>query len=340
MRRFRLLSLVLTLPVLVLALAACSGDTDASAPPASATAPATAAGSGSSALRVVATTTVLGDVVGEIVRCGGGTITTLMPVGADPHDFAASSDQVASMVGADLVVANGLGLEGGLGDALENATADGATVLEVADLVDPLPFAEIGHADEHADEHAGEEADEHAHGDLDPHFWFDMQRMATAATLVGERLTELTGDPAFTTCAMQTADGIRAAEAEVRATLESVPANQRVLVTDHNAFGYLAKAYGYEIVGTVIPSGTTMAEPSSADLAELAAVVRAENVPAIFTDANANTQLAQTVAEESGIDVQVLPLYSGGLGEPGGSAGTYLDMMRTNAQTIADGLDG
>ena len=328
MRRVRLLPPALTLPVLALTLAACSTATDGSAPAAS----PTGTSSGSSSVRVVATTTVLGDVVGEIVRCGGGSVTTLMPVGADPHDFAASSDQVASMVGADLVVANGLGLEGGLGDALENATADGATVLEIAELVDPIPFAEIGHADEHA----GEDA----HGDLDPHFWFDMQRMATAATLVGERLTELTGDPAFTTCATQTADGIRAAEAEVRATLESVPANQRVLVTDHNAFGYLAKAYGYEIVGTVIPSGTTMAEPSSADLAELAAVVRAENVPAIFTDANSNTQLAQTVAEESGIDVQVLPLYSGGLGEPGGPAGTYLDMMRTNAQTIANGLGG
>lgn len=332
MRRSRLLPPVLVLPALALTLAACSTSTDATAPAAS----PTGAASGSSSVRVVATTTVLGDVVGDIVRCGGGSMTTLMPVGADPHDFAASSDQVAEMVGADLVVANGLGLEGGLGDALENATADGATVLEVAALVDPLPFASIGHADEHADEHAGEDA----HGDLDPHFWFDMQRMATAATLVGERLTDMTGDPAYATCATQTADGIRAAEAEVRATLESVPVERRVLVTDHNAFGYLANAYGYEIVGTVIPSGTTMAEPSSADLAALATVIRTEKVPAIFTDASSNTQLAQTVAEESGLDVRVLPLYSGGLAEPGGPAGTYLDMMRTNAQTIADGLGG
>lgn len=317
-----LVRVAVALPALALTLAACGSE----AAPSSGSSAVTA----SPTVEVVATTTVLGDVVGQIVRCAGGTVSTLMPVGADPHDFAASSDQIAALVGADLVVANGLGLEGGLGDALENATADGATVLEVAELVDPLPFTPVGHADEHAEEEA--------HGPLDPHFWFDMQRMAKAATIVGERLTEITGDAAFTTCATQTADEILAAETDVRATLESVPADRRVLVTDHNAFGYLANAYGYEIVGTVIPSGTTMAEPSSADLAALAAVIRTENVPAIFTDASANTRLAQTVAEESGLDVQVLPLYSGGLGEPGGPAGTYVDMMRTNAQTIAAGL--
>lgn len=321
----------IALPALALTLAACgSGTSDTAA------GPSTAASAKASSVHVVATTTVLGDVVGEIVRCGGGTIETLMPVGADPHDFAASSDQVADMVRADLVVANGLGLEGGLGDAIENAASDGATVIEVAELVDPLPFALIGH-DEHGDEHAGEED---THGDLDPHFWFDMNRMATAATLIGDRLTELTGDTAFSACAAQTADEIRAAESEVRAKLESVPVDRRVLVTDHNAFSYLAAAYGYEIVGTVIPSGTTMAEPSSADLAELAAVITAEQVPAIFTDAANNTQLAETVAAETGLDIAVLPLYSGGLSEPGGPAGTYLDMMRTNAQTIATGLGG
>lgn len=315
MRR-RLLA-VLAVPALT--LAACGGSSVTSS-------------SSSSAVHVVATTTVLGDVVGRIVRCGGGTLTTLMPVGADPHDFAASSSQVAEMVSADLVVANGLGLEGGLGEALENAQADGANVLEVAELVEPLPFAEIGHSDGHGSEDV--------HGDLDPHFWFDMQRMAKAATIVGERLAEITGDVAYTMCAAKTADEIRVAEAEVRATLESVPVDRRVLVTDHNAFGYLADAYGYEIVGTVIPSGTTMAEPSSADLAALAQVIRTKKVPAIFTDATANTQLAQTVADESGLAVRVLPLYSGGLGEPGGPAGTYVDMMRTNARTIAEGLGG
>ncbi len=101
----------------------------------------------------IGTTTMLGDVVGDIMECAGGTAETLMPVGADPHDFSASSAQVARLVEADLVVANGLGLEEGLADALEGAEADDARVLEVAPLVDPIEFGgEHGHEDEGEDQ--------------------------------------------------------------------------------------------------------------------------------------------------------------------------------------------
>ncbi len=91
---------------------------------------------------VVSTTTQLGSVVGEIIACASPTSSaiTLLPIGADPHDFSPSSDQVAVMVTSDLVVTNGLMLEEGLEDALENAAADGATILEIAPLVDPIPF--------------------------------------------------------------------------------------------------------------------------------------------------------------------------------------------------------
>jgi zinc/manganese transport system substrate-binding protein len=90
---------------------------------------------------VVVTTTVLGSVVGEILTCAVGddsSMTVLMPIGADPHDFQASSAQVALMAGADLVVVNGLGLEEGVLDAVENVEADGVSVLEIASLIDPL----------------------------------------------------------------------------------------------------------------------------------------------------------------------------------------------------------
>jgi len=134
------------------------------------------------------------------------------------------------------------------------------------------------------------------------------------------------------------ADRIRAAEAEVRATLESVPADRRILVTDHDALGYLADAYGYEIAGTVIPSGTTLAEPSSADLAELVSVIVAEGVPAIFANSAEPSTLADAVAAESGRDVQVVTLYVGSLGEPGSGAEDYLSMMATDANLIATAL--
>lgn len=290
---------------------------------------------------VVASTTFLGDLAGQIVACAGGNVTTLMPIGADPHDFSASSEQVAAMVNADLVVVNGLGLESGLADALEAATTDGATILSVGELVDPLPATE-GHADDahsddaHSDDSHSEDA--HDHGEFDPHIWYDMQRMATATQLMGDELTALTGNDAYATCGAEVAESITATETEVSALLTSVPEDQRVLVTDHLAYGYLADRYGYEVVGAIVPSITTDAEPSSADLAELVQVINAEGVKAIFVDAASPSTLADAVAAETGRDITVVALYEGSLGGPDTTAATYQDFMLSNATLISENL--
>ena len=293
------------------------------------------ANDGASTVNVVATTTILGDVAQRIVACAEpeATVATLMPIGADPHDFSASSTQVAEIVQADIVIANGLGLEVGLDDALDNAASDGAKVIEIADMVDPIPFGE--HAGEHADD---EESDEE-HGDEDPHFWFDMNRMAMAAEIIGDELATDNGQQ-YAECGREVADEIRAAEADVRALLESVPTDQRILVTDHDSLGYLAEAYGYEIAGTVIPAGTTLAEPSSAELADLVQVMRDEDVRVIFANTADPTALSDAVASEVGGDVQVVELYVGSLGEPGSDGEDYISMMRTNATLIAAALNG
>jgi zinc/manganese transport system substrate-binding protein len=282
---------------------------------------------------VVATTTMLGDVVAQVTACAGGSTTTLMPVGADPHDFSPSSEQVASIVAADLVVANGLGLEEGLADAIESAEVDGATVLEVAELVDPIEFGGHGHDDE---EHSGEEE----HGDLDPHFWHDAMRMATAAQLVGDALAAATGDDTFSECGQQVADDLRGTDAEVREILSRLDDDQRVLVTDHDALGYFAEAYGFEVAGVVIPGGATLAEPSSQELADLVQVITQEGVPAIFSNTAAPSDLTDAVAAEAGATVEVVELYVGSLGPQGSDAQTYAGMMLANAQRIADALGG
>lgn len=293
-------------------------------------------------VEVVATTTVLGDVTQRIVSCGDGSLTVLMPIGSDPHEFTPSSDQVATMVRANLVVANGLGLEEGLAQALESAEADGAQVLTIADKVDPIEFGVHGHdhgseaKDEHA--HEDEHEDEHEHGSEDPHFWLDMNRMADGAEIIGDELTAMTGDEAYAACGTEVATEIRGAEAEVRALLESVPADKRILVTDHDALGYLADAYGYEVVGTVIPGGSTLGEPSSADLVDLVATMRAEGVTTIFSGIGNSTAVADAVATELGDDVQIVPLYEASLGGPGSGAESYLDMMRSNASAISTAL--
>ncbi|MBI1350117.1 MAG: zinc ABC transporter substrate-binding protein [Actinomycetales bacterium] len=279
---------------------------------------------------VVATTTILGSITGDVVSCADpqATVTTLMPVGVDPHEFSASSQQVAQIVSADLVVANGLGLEAGLADALANAESDGANILSVGEQLDPVPFGQ----------HANDSAAGDTTGSLDPHVWFDMDRMATAAQLIGTKLAE-GGNADYATCGTKVADEIRAAEKDVRATLESVPADRRVLVTDHDALGYLADAYDYRIVGAVIPAGTTLAEPSSADLASLVAAIQADNVPAIFANTADSTALSDAVAKETGRPVQVVPLYIGSVGGPGSGAEDYLSMMRTDASLIANALN-
>lgn len=303
---------------LALVLAACGGGASDGASPGATGTPT-----------IVATTTVLGSIAGEIAECAGANVTTVIPIGADPHDFSPSSADVATMVGADIVIANGLGLEEGLQDALESASADGARVIEIAPLVDPIEFG--GH-----DDH-GDEADTHDHGSLDPHVWFDMNRTADAAVIIGDALAE-SGGQTYATCGEQVADEIRTAEGEVRALLESVPEDRRVLVTDHDALGYLAEEYGYEVAGVVIPGGSTLAEPSSAELSALVATIRAEGVMAIFANTSDSSALAEAVAAEAGGSVQVIPLYVEGPGAPGSGADTYITMMIENARLIAEAL--
>lgn len=299
-------------------------------------------------VRVVATTTTLGGVIGEVVRCAGGTIKTIMPVGADPHDFAPSSSDVTEMVKADLVVANGLGLEEGLRDALDNASKDGAKVFEVAPKLDPIPFA--GHDEGHDHDAGGAHAEDSDHGkgdhrdeagSRDPHVWLDVARMARAAKLVAAELATITKDTAtFDRCGAETAEALTNVDSEVRRTLETVPADRRVLVTDHEAFGYFAKAYGFERVGVVVPGGSTLATPSSAEIAELVGVIRERKVPVIFSNAAVSADLVTTVAKEVGSQVKVVQLFVDSLGKPGSGAETYQAMMRTDAARIADALRG
>jgi zinc/manganese transport system substrate-binding protein len=288
--------------------------------------PAASSGSGGAGARVVVTTTIWGDLTHQVVDCAGaGEVTTLMPVGTDPHDYSPSSQDVAAMVSADLVVANGLGLEEGLAQSIASAKSDGATVFEVAPQVDPLPFG---------DATAGG-----AHPSLDPHVWHDVTRAAKAAGLIGAELTKATGNPDYAECGTLLQGDLMTVNDEVAATLAKVPQDRRILVTDHDALGYLAAAYGYTVAGTVIPGGSTLAEPSSAELAALATTVKEAGVPAIFANTANPKALVDALASEVG-GIKVVSLYVDSLGEPGSGADTYQGMVRTNAQRISDALAG
>lgn len=279
---------------------------------------------------LVATTTPLGSVTSQIAECAGGTSLTLMPVNADPHDFSASSAQVADLARADLVIANGLGLEGGLHSALEQIEADGTEVLDIAERVDPLPWGE--------GDHEGHEG--HSHGEFDPHFWLDAARMAEAAQLIGDTAVELTGDGEWARCGTEVSDELRSLDTEIRDTLSVIPEERRILVSDHEAIGYFNAAYDFRSGGVVIPGGSTEAQPSSRELADLAADIREQNIPVIFSSATTNQALVEAVAAEAGEGVQVVPLHQGSVGPEGSAAADYQGMMRENARLIVDALGG
>lgn len=282
---------------------------------------ATACGGGGDPIaarpQVVATTTVLGDVVRTIAG-PDADVEVLLPLDADPHDFQPSAQQIAAVSGADLVIAVGLGLEEGLEDALESAAADGVAVVTIADRVDPRPFLD------------GE--------GLDPHVWLDPVRMADAARLIGAELEALAPGGEFAERAEDYAATLVDLDAGIRELFEVVPPERRKVVTNHDSLGYFADRYGLEIVGTVIPGGSTLAEPSSAELAELVDTIRRTGVAAIFAETTEPTALAEAVAGELGGEVAVIQLFVGSLGPPGSGAETLFDMLRVNALLVAAAL--
>lgn len=276
---------------------------------------------------VVTTTSILADVVADLAG-DAATVESLMPNGADPHDFEASARDIARLREADLVVANGLGLEDKLTSVLDRAEEDGIPVLRVAPEVDPLPFAAIGgHDDGHA-------------GDLDPHIWFDPIRVAAVARLVADRMAGIDPDGGWDVRVGAAVAGLEALDAEIREMVSVVPADRRLLVTNHEVLGYFAARYDFQVVGVVVPGGSTLAEPSSRDLADLVARIREAGVPAIFTETTDSSTLAETIADEVGQRIQVVELHTAALGEPGSEAATYIGMMRANARAIATALTG
>ena len=328
--------------VLSFAAAACGGGTDATAEsPASEEATAAADG-----LVVVTTTNILADLTARLVG-DHGTVTALMPVGADPHSFQLSSAQGQQLRDADIVVANGLGLEEGMLDALESAAEEGVEVVSLAETVTTLAEDQTedeGHAEEeeHGEEdHAEEEGHEHDHADGDPHFWMDPVRVAEAIEDLALHLAEVDDNATEAEWAARAevlVAELQALDEEVEEILSVVADDRRVLVTNHDSYDYFADAYDFEVLGTVIPGGGTLAEPSAADLEILVEDIRDAGVTAIFTETTDPSRLAEVVAQEVGEEIAVVQLVGGSLTDADGPAATYADYMRHNATLIADAL--
>ena len=307
-------------------------------------------GAGMGAPTIVVTTNVLGDVVNEVVG-DAAHVVTIMPVGADPHDFQASAQEVDALNNADALIVNGAGFEEGLLDVIEGAESEGVPTFEAISVVDTIESGEGGHQhsdehsddDEHSDEEHGDEEhsdEEHDHSGVDPHFFTDPVRMTEAVDgMVAFLQDEIEfADPAAVdaSAAAYIAE-LAELDGEVDELVEAIPEERRVLVTNHEVFGYFADRYGFEVVGAVVPGGSTTDSASAGELAELAELVEAEGVPAIFADTSSSDDLVEALASEVG-EVAVVELYSESLGEAGSDGATYLAMVLTNAQRMSDAL--
>jgi zinc/manganese transport system substrate-binding protein len=271
---------------------------------------------------VVVTTEVLGSIVGQLVG-DAGEVTVIMPSGANPHSYEPSARDAERILGADVVVSNGLELEEALLSVLEAAEADGATWFEAADHITVRELGETGGLEDH-------DAGEHEHHLEDPHIWTDPVAMEAVVAALEPVLTQAGFDIDDQAAAL--VNSLESLDAEVTQILAVVPTEQRKLVTGHRSLGYFADRYGFEQIGTVIPSLSTSGEPTARELAALIEAIREHDVTAVFTEVGTPESVARAVADDSG--ARLVELSTSQLPE----GGRYQDLVRDIASTIADAL--
>lgn len=280
---------------------------------------------------VVATTSIVGDVVAQI---GGDEIrlSVLVPLGADAHSFEATPADAVLLARAAVVFVVGVGFE----EALEPLLATtGARVVELAKFVPLLAWQ--GHDDKHAkDAEHGDE--DHPHGEYDPHVWTDPTLVSLWTHAIRDVLSELAPQHTAAFAARAAAYRERLAQLDlwIVQQVSRVPRENRLLVSDHHVLGYLAHRYGFRVAGAVVPGLSPLAEPSARELAELIGTIRALGIPAVFVSTTVNPQLAEQVTRDTG--TLLVRLYTESLSDPGGPAPTYLDLMRHNVTAIVSAL--
>jgi manganese/zinc/iron transport system substrate-binding protein len=273
-------------------------------------------------VRLVATTPMVADVA----RAVGGervAVTTLVGPGVDPHLFRPTREAVAEIVAADLVVVNGLHLEGKLGAALGRVEAAGRPVVAVAEAVPEE--RRLG--------------DEGAH---DPHVWMDASLWALTAAPVAEALAKV--DPANAEAYRERAKAFEAAaialDAELEAELARIPADRRTLVTAHDAFGYLGRRHAIEVIG--VQGLSTGSEAGLRDLEQTIATIVERRIPAVFVETTVSPRTVEAIvagAKARGHAVRIGgTLYSDSTGPVGSGAETWEGMLRANVRAMVEGL--
>jgi ABC-type Zn uptake system ZnuABC Zn-binding protein ZnuA len=286
-------------------------------------------------LRIIVTTSIIGDVVGN-VSGSDVELITLMAHEQDPHSFEPSAGELTVVSEADVVFINGWDLEEGLEDDLATIAGD-TPVVAVGAKIDPLVLANSSHD-------AGIATDaEHDHGLVDPHTWYSVPNVKQWVENISQILGDL--DPVNAANYENNAQSylleLEGVDNYIREKIANIPVDKRILVANHGVFNYLAQEYGFQIVGTIIPSTSTQAEPTASDLADLIKEMEKSGVCTIFSDIASNDNLAKTVAMElsSCDEVEIVPLHTGTLGPQGSGADSYIGMLKTNVDRIVEGLE-
>ncbi len=269
-------------------------------------------------LHVVTTTTILTDLAREI---GGQDVHVvgIMKPGGDPHLYRPTPRDAQAIANADLVLTNGLKLEGWIDDLVRNA-GGGAKVVVASKSVKHL-------------------SDPSKTNYPDPHFWHDPTLWSIAADNVTASFVET--DKVHKADFEKRRDAYKTELAALDKTLEgalsTVPKDKRYLVTSHDAFQYFGKRYGLNVVA--VQGISTESEAGSRDVARLVEVVKENQVPAVFVETSVNPKLLQQIATETGAKIGGT-LYSDSLDAEGKPGGTYVGMMKANAKTVAEALGG
>ncbi|MDP4603460.1 MAG: zinc ABC transporter substrate-binding protein [Solirubrobacteraceae bacterium] len=318
-RRPRLAPLALTLLGLsALAVAGCGSDDGGEA--------------SSSKITVAATTTQVGDLVREV---GGDAVTVkqILTPNSEAHDYEPRPNDVGAVAASKIVFASGLGLDAWSTKLVKESGSEA----EVVDLSSGLPVSHAtGEGEAHADEKEGEE-----HGETDPHWWHDLTNLEAATTEVETAL--IAADPAAKDQITANADAYRAkikkVDEQIRACLNKVPANERLIVTDHDAFVYFTERYGVTSKGAVFPSTSTQGQASAGEVAALEKLIREEKVKAIFPESSLNPALAERIASDTGASSDYT-LYGDTLGAADSPEGTVLGAEAANAKAMVAGMTG
>jgi ABC-type Zn uptake system ZnuABC Zn-binding protein ZnuA len=283
-------------------------------------------------LRVLAVETFLADIA-QNVAGDRLQVAALMPIGVDPHSFEPTPQDVARVADSDVLIVNGAGFEAFLDELLQNAGGQRQVIEAAAGLAPRTPQGE-----ELGEEHQDEAEDEHGH-EGDPHFWLDPKNAIQYVENIRAGLSQSDPDAASVYAANAQAYIAQLEELDkwITEQVQQVPPERRLLVTNHESFGYFADRYGFKIIGTIVPSISPTAAPSAQQLAELIDHIKATGAPAIFLETGTSPQLAHQVAAETNVKV-VTELYSHSITAADGLAPTYIDMIKYNTMAIVGAL--